>query len=74
MKINKSLSYLLLRQLKTEIIAASIRNIQHVEHAALAGADIATIPGSLLSSLWKHPLTDVGIEKFLKDWETVPEL
>src|SRR4051812_48285173 len=60
-------------QLKTEIIAASIRNIQHVEHAALAGADIATIPGSLLPSLWKHPLTDVGIEKFLKDWETVPE-
>ncbi|EXX89663.1 transaldolase [Paenibacillus darwinianus] len=52
----------------TEIIAASIRNIGHVEQAALAGAHIATIPGSLLPSLWKHPLTDIGIEKFLSDW------
>jgi transaldolase len=52
----------------SEIIAASIRNIGHVEQAALAGAHIATIPGSLLPSLWKHPLTDSGIEKFLSDW------
>jgi transaldolase len=52
----------------TEIIAASIRHIGHVEQAALAGAHIATIPGSLLPSLWKHPLTDIGIEKFLSDW------
>lgn len=56
-------------QLKTEIIAASIRHIAHVEQAAIAGAHIATIPGSLLPSLWKHPLTDIGIERFLKDWE-----
>jgi len=55
--------------LPTEIIAASIRNLGHVEQAALAGAHIATIPGSLLPSLWKHPLTDIGIERFLKDWE-----
>ncbi|MBB6730286.1 fructose-6-phosphate aldolase [Cohnella zeiphila] len=55
--------------LPAEIIAASIRNIGHVEQAALSGAHIATIPGSLLPTLWKHPLTDIGIERFLKDWE-----
>ncbi len=55
--------------MKSEIIAASIRNIAHVEQAALAGAHIATIPGSLLPTLWKHPLTDIGIDRFLKDWE-----
>lgn len=58
---------------QTEIIAASIRNIEHVEKTAIAGADIATIPGSLLPKLWKHPLTDKGIEQFLSDWETVPK-
>ncbi|GMK46635.1 fructose-6-phosphate aldolase [Paenibacillus glycanilyticus] len=52
-----------------EIIAASIRHIGHVEQAALAGAHIATIPGALLPSLWKHPLTDAGIAKFLSDWD-----
>lgn len=57
----------------SEIIAASIRNIKHVEDAAIAGAHIATIPGSLLPSLWKHPLTDSGIERFLADWEKVPQ-
>jgi len=57
----------------TEIIAASIRSLGHLEAAALAGAHIATIPGSLLPSLWKHPLTDAGIERFLKDWEKVPK-
>jgi transaldolase len=55
-----------------EIITASVRNILHVQDAALAGAHIATIPGSLFPSLWKHPLTDIGIEKFLKDWTQVP--
>ncbi|UOE93036.1 fructose-6-phosphate aldolase [Alkalihalobacillus sp. LMS39] len=59
---------------ETEIIAASIRNIEHVEKTALAGADIATIPGSLLPKLWKHPLTDKGIEQFLSDWESVPKI
>ncbi|MFB5759791.1 fructose-6-phosphate aldolase [Paenibacillus medicaginis] len=59
--------------LKSEIIAASIRNIKHVEDAALAGSHIATIPGSLLPALWKHPLTDIGIERFLRDWEKVPQ-
>ncbi|WP_411349662.1 fructose-6-phosphate aldolase [Paenibacillus sp. WLX2291] len=59
--------------LKSEIIAASIRNLEHVREAALAGAHISTIPGTLVPTLWKHPLTDSGIERFLKDWETVPQ-
>jgi transaldolase len=53
----------------TEIIAASIRNITHVEESALAGAHIATIPGTLFEKLWTHPLTTAGIETFKKDWE-----
>ncbi|ANF96434.1 fructose-6-phosphate aldolase [Paenibacillus bovis] len=59
--------------LESEIIAASIRNLEHVREAALAGAHISTIPGTLVPTLWKHPLTDSGIERFLKDWETVPQ-
>lgn len=57
---------------ETEIITASVRNLEHVEAAALAGADIATIPGSLFPKLWSHPLTDKGIEQFLEDWKKVP--
>ena len=57
--------------IETEIIAASIRNGMHVENAALAGADIATIPYNVVMNMMKHPLTDSGIEKFLKDWEGV---
>jgi transaldolase len=45
--------------------------MEHVEKTAIAGADIATIPGSLLLKLWKYPLTDSGIEQFLRDWEKV---
>lgn len=59
--------------LKAEIITASVRNLQHVEEAALAGADIATIPGSLFPKLWSHPLTDKGIAQFLEDWKKVPK-
>ncbi|MCE5313278.1 MAG: fructose-6-phosphate aldolase [Nitrospiraceae bacterium] len=55
----------------TEIIVASIRNPVHVLDAAKMGADIATIPYSVISQLAKHPLTDIGIQKFLKDWEKV---
>lgn len=55
----------------TEVIVASIRNPLHVVEAATIGADIATIPYSVISQLIKHPLTDIGIEKFLKDWEKV---
>lgn len=53
----------------TEIICASIRNSNHVTEAAKLGADIATIPYSVILQMIKHPLTDAGIEKFLKDWE-----
>jgi transaldolase len=56
---------------ETEIIVASIRHPLHVVEAALAGADIATIPFPVLDKMVKHPLTDIGIEKFLKDWSKV---
>jgi transaldolase len=55
--------------LKTEIIAASIRNPIHVTTAARLGCHIATIPMSVIKQMLKHPLTDSGIERFLKDWE-----
>ncbi len=57
----------------TEIIAASIRSPEDVVDAALAGADIATIPYKIIVQMTKHPLTDAGIERFLKDWESVPK-
>jgi len=56
-----------------EIIVASIRNPIHVSNSALIGADIATIPYSVIMQLAKHPLTDAGIKKFLDDWESVPK-
>lgn len=56
----------------TEIIVASIRHPLHVVEAAMIGADIATIPFAVIEKLVKHPLTDIGIERFLKDWEKVP--
>lgn len=58
---------------KTQILVASIRNPIHVRDAALIGADVATIPYSVIKQLANHPLTDIGIEKFLKDWEKVPK-
>ncbi|BEH11503.1 MULTISPECIES: fructose-6-phosphate aldolase [Geobacter] len=58
---------------QSEIIVASVRNPVHVLNAALIGADIATIPYSVMLQLAKHPLTDAGIERFLKDWESVPK-
>ncbi len=56
----------------TEVIVASIRHPLHVVEAAMIGADIATIPFAVIEKLVKHPLTDIGIERFLKDWEKVP--
>ncbi len=53
----------------TEVIVASVRNPLHVVDAALAGAHIATIPFSVIDQLVKHPLTDIGIDKFLADWK-----
>ena len=60
-------------EFKTQILVASIRNPIHVRDSALIGADVATIPYSVIKQLAQHPLTDIGIEKFLKDWEKVPK-
>lgn len=57
----------------TEIIVASIRHPLHVFEAAQIGADIATIPPAVLDKMVNHPLTDIGIKKFLADWEKVPK-
>ncbi len=54
---------------ETQILAASIRTPNHVKEAALAGADVATVPAPVLKSLAKHPLTDKGLETFLADWK-----
>jgi transaldolase len=56
---------------ETEVIVASIRHPRHVVDAALLGAHIATVPYSVIQKLVKHPLTDIGVEKFLKDWGKV---
>jgi transaldolase len=54
---------------KTEILAASIRTVNHVKQAALIGADIATVPAKIIKALYNHPLTDKGLESFLADWK-----
>lgn len=56
---------------ETEVIAASVRNPIHVTDCALAGADIATVPYSVIEQMTKHPLTDVGITKFQQDYKAV---
>ena len=58
-----------LHGIDTEIISASVRNPIHVAQAARMGADIATVPYKVITQMTKHPLTDKGIENFLKDWE-----
>jgi transaldolase len=55
--------------LTTQILAASIRTPNHVKLAAMAGADVATVPPAVLKSLVKHPLTDKGLEAFVSDWK-----
>ncbi|MFH1644830.1 MAG: fructose-6-phosphate aldolase [Candidatus Omnitrophota bacterium] len=57
--------------IQTEIIVASVRNPLHVLEAAQLGADIVTVPFDVIDKLFNHPLTDIGLKKFLKDWETV---
>jgi transaldolase len=57
----------------TQILVASVRHPLHVVEAAKIGADIATIPFSVLQALVKHPLTDIGLDRFLKDWEKLPQ-
>ena len=56
--------------LSTDILAASIRTVNHVKDAAMIGADVATIPPSILKALVKHPLTDSGLATFVTDWKT----
>jgi transaldolase len=55
--------------LKTQILAASLRTVNHVKEAALIGADVGTVPPGVLKALVKHPLTDKGLEMFLADWK-----
>ena len=54
---------------ETKVLVASVRHPEHVLRAALLGADVATMPFKVLGQLYKHPLTDVGLEKFLADWK-----
>jgi transaldolase len=58
----------------TQVLVASIRHTQHVLESATLGADVATIPYKVVMKMFKHPLTDVGIENFNKDWEKVKAL
>jgi transaldolase len=58
---------------ETQVLVASVRHPMHVQQAALLGAHVMTAPLSVLLQLSKHPLTDLGLEKFLKDWEKVPK-
>jgi transaldolase len=58
---------------ETNVLAASLRHPMHVVESALAGADIATMPFSVFTQLVQHPLTDVGLEKFLRDWGSLKE-
>ncbi|MDP6559917.1 MAG: fructose-6-phosphate aldolase [Candidatus Binatia bacterium] len=65
-KIYKNYNY------STEVLVASVRHPIHVLTAALLGADVATVPFVVIKQLVQHPLTDIGVERFLKDWEKVP--
>jgi len=56
---------------ETEVLVASIRNPIHVVESAMMGADVATMPLSVIEALIKHPLTDIGLDKFLKDWDNL---
>jgi transaldolase len=60
-------------QFKTQVLVASVRHPIHVVDAALLGADIATMPYVVMMQLVKHPLTDIGLKKFLADWEKLPK-
>jgi transaldolase len=53
----------------TEVLVASVRNPVHIVEAARMGADVVTVPAAVIEQCFKHPLTDIGLEKFLKDWE-----
>lgn len=55
----------------TQVLVASVRHPMHVVRAALVGADVVTMPAKVIGQLASHPLTDVGLERFLQDWEKV---
>ena len=59
-----------IKDLKTKILSASIRNIDHVKEVAKAGSDIATIPPKVFHEMYKHELTDKGLKIFLDDWNS----
>jgi transaldolase len=59
-------------EFKTEVLVASVRHPIHIVQAGLVGADICTLPAKVFEQMLKHPLTDRGVEQFLKDWEKVP--
>jgi transaldolase len=61
-------------EFKTEVLVASVRHPVHVVQAGLLGADICTLPAKVFEQMLKHPLTDRGVEQFLKDWEKVPAI
>jgi transaldolase len=60
-------------EFKTQVLVASVRHPVHVVEAALIGADVATMPYAVMMQLVKHPLTDIGLKKFLADWEKLPK-
>ncbi len=60
-------------EFETEVLAASLRNPVHIVEAALAGADISTLPAKVFDQMFDHPLTDIGLRKFLEDWEKVKQ-
>ncbi|HEU4382571.1 MAG TPA: fructose-6-phosphate aldolase [Anaeromyxobacteraceae bacterium] len=60
-------------EFSTQVLVASVRNPMHVVQAARMGADVVTVPFAVLEQLAKHPLTDIGLKKFLADWEKVPK-
>ena len=67
--INEIVEVYSIYKFPTEILVASVRGVQHVVDAALLGADVATIPPKIMLQMYKHPLTDKGLEDFLTDWE-----
>lgn len=60
-------------EFSTKILAASIRHPDHVKQCAIAGADVATCPPAIIDQLFRHALTDSGLQKFLEDWKKIPE-
>jgi transaldolase len=58
---------------RTQVLVASVRHPMHIVQAARMGADVCTCPASVIEACFKHPLTDIGLEKFLKDWQKAQE-